>query len=231
MNTFMGAGGLGTAIGDFEEEDKLDAGVFRGGGLRGASSGAGPIASFGRLPEEAEANVAPNWGSAWKKAAIEYYDKAASLMFEGEHFSYRQNFMDLDPVYKDNFGDPLLRLTLDWTDHERRQAAMATRIQDGLIRVLGAKRGGELRGVGKHYSVVYYQSSHVQGGAMMAAAPEAGVINPFMQHWGVPNLFVLGGSAFPQNGSGNPTLTLLALTYRAADAFVERYIKRPGLLV
>jgi gluconate 2-dehydrogenase alpha chain len=231
MNTFMGAGGLGTAIGDFEEEDKLDAGVFRGGGLRGASSGAGPIASFGRLPEEAEANVAPNWGSAWKKAAIECYDKAASLMFEGEHFSYRQNFMDLDPVYKDNFGDPLLRLTLDWTDHERRQAAMATRIQDGLIRVLGAKRGGELRGVGKHYSVVYYQSSHVQGGAMMAAAPEAGVINPFMQHWGVPNLFVLGGSAFPQNGSGNPTLTLLALTYRAADAFVERYIKRPGLLV
>ncbi len=108
---------------------------------------------------------------------------------------------------------------------------MATRVQDDLIRALGAKRGGELRGVGKHYSVVYYQSSHVQGGAMMSASPDSGVISPYLQHWRVPNLFVLGGSAFPQNGSGNPTLTLLALTYRAADAFVDRYIKKPGLLL
>jgi gluconate 2-dehydrogenase alpha chain len=227
MNTFMGAGGLGTAIGDFEEDEKLEPGVFRGGELRGASTGAGPIASFGRLPVgEDEAR----WGSEWKKAALHWYDKAGSLMFEAEHFSYRENFMDLDPVYKDKFGDPLLRLTLDWTDHERRQAAFGARIQDGLIAAMGAKPGAVLRGVGKHYSVVYYQSSHVQGGAIMGASPANSVVNPWLQHWSVPNLWVLGGSAFPQNGSGNPTLTLLALTYRAADAFVDRYVKKPGLL-
>jgi gluconate 2-dehydrogenase alpha chain len=28
--------------------------------------------------------------------------------------------MDLDPVYKDRFGDPLLRLTIDWNDNERK---------------------------------------------------------------------------------------------------------------
>jgi gluconate 2-dehydrogenase alpha chain len=46
----------------------------------------------------------------------------------------------------------------------------------------------------------------------------------------MPNLFVLGGSAFPQNPSGNPTLTILAQTLRTADAVVEKYVKRPGLL-
>jgi choline dehydrogenase-like flavoprotein len=41
----------------------------------------------------------------------------------------------------------------------------------------------------------------------------------------------LGGSAFPQQGSANPTPTILALTSRTADAVVSRYLKRPELLV
>ena len=40
--------------------------------------------------------------------------------------SYRQNYLDLDPTYTDKYGDPLIRLTLDWTDHERAQGAMLT---------------------------------------------------------------------------------------------------------
>jgi gluconate 2-dehydrogenase alpha chain len=99
-----------------------------------------------------------------------------------------------------------------------------------LIAAMGAKPGGVLRGVGKRYSVVYYQSSHVQGGVIMSASREQGVVNPWLQHWSMPNLWVLGGSAFPQNGSGNPTLTLLALTYRAAEALLDRYLPKPGPL-
>jgi gluconate 2-dehydrogenase alpha chain len=56
------------------------------------------------------------------------------------------------------------------------------------------------------------------------------VINPYLQHWQTSNLFVLGASAFPQNGAGNPTATLLALVYRTADAIVTRYLKAPAML-
>jgi gluconate 2-dehydrogenase alpha chain len=63
----------------------------------------------------------------------------------------------------------------------------------------------------------------------MGASPESSVVNPWLQHWKVPNLWVVGGSAFPQNES-NPTLTLIALTFRAADALVDRYLKHPGAL-
>jgi gluconate 2-dehydrogenase alpha chain len=54
--------------------------------------------------------------------------------------------------------------------------------------------------------------------------------NPYLQHWQVSNLFVLGASAFPQNASANPPPTIVALTYRTADAIVNRYVKNPGAL-
>jgi gluconate 2-dehydrogenase alpha chain len=64
----------------------------------------------------------------------------------------------------------------------------------------------------------------------MGATPERAVVNPYGQHWQLPNLFVLGASCFPQNASANPTPTVLALTSRTADAVVDRYLKKPGAL-
>jgi gluconate 2-dehydrogenase alpha chain len=77
------------------------------------------------------------------------------------------------------------------------------------------------------YDVTRYQSTHVQGGTIMAPDPACGVANPSLQHWQLPNLFVLGASTFPNTGSANPTPTILALTYRTADALVDRYLKKP----
>ena len=64
----------------------------------------------------------------------------------------------------------------------------------------------------------------------MGASPENSVLNPWLQHWQTSNVFALGASSFPQNPSGNPTLTVLAQTLRTADALVDRYFKRPGSL-
>jgi gluconate 2-dehydrogenase alpha chain len=64
----------------------------------------------------------------------------------------------------------------------------------------------------------------------MGSSPDSSVLNPWLQHWEIPNLWVPGGSAFPQNGSGNPTLTILAITLRAADGIIDRYLKNPGRL-
>ena len=87
-----------------------------------------------------------------------------------------------------------------------------------------------LRRVGARYTTVEYQSSHVSGGAIAGASPDSSVVNPWMQHWNVPNLWVVGSSGFPQNSSGNPTVTILAMAYRAADAMVSRYFKHAGAL-
>jgi gluconate 2-dehydrogenase alpha chain len=65
----------------------------------------------------------------------------------------------------------------------------------------------------------------------MGTDPKTSAINRYLQNWDVSNLFVLGASAYPQNTGYNPTLTLGALAYWAADAIRNRYLKNPGPLV
>lgn len=228
LNTFMGSGGLGFGIDDFDGGKAFNAaaGLLRGGTMRVQTSGEGPVTGFGRIPAGV---TTATWGSEWKKAALAWNDKSAQVVFEGSHFPYRQNCMDLDPTYTDKFGDPLIRLTLDWTDHERAQTDMAIRVSSELARTMGAKVG-DVRGVGARYSVTYYQSTHVQGGTIMGTSPDRSVVNTWSQHWQMPNLWITGGSTFPQSGSGNPTLTILAMAFRAADALIDKYLKHPGAL-
>ncbi len=133
-------------------------------------------------------------------------------------------------TYKDKFGDPLLRFTLDFTEHEHKQRDFASLTAVRIARAMGAKYDENRPSAGK-YNAVGYQSSHVQGGTPMGASPETSVVNPYLQHWDMPNLWVLGRSDFPQNGSQNPTLTIVALTTRAADAMITRYLKHPGQLL
>jgi gluconate 2-dehydrogenase alpha chain len=227
LNRFMGSGAAGICIGDLDgdvfDHDKVP--FLRGGTLMALSLGYRPIANFGVVP----GTVKAWWGSEWKKAAVHYYDRTGSITFSGEHLTYKGNYMDLDPTYKDHVGDPLLRLTLDWRDNERQMTQFAVTKAVEIAKAMGATEVNAFEGLGR-YDTRRYQSTHVQGGAIMGASPERSVVNPHLQHWQMSNLFVLGGSSFPQNFSANPTLTILAQTYRTADAIVERYLKSPGLL-
>jgi gluconate 2-dehydrogenase alpha chain len=230
LNGFMGAGGLGYGISDFDGKEGVEGfpGVLRGGNIRLMSTGEGPIASFGAVPP---GEVKSDWGSEWKKAALAWHDRSANINSEAEHLAYRQNYLDLDPSYTDKYGDPLMRLTLDWTDHERAQGAMLGKIQTKLAKAMNGRPGPTNSRLLERYTITQYQSTHVNGGAIMGTSPENSVVNPWLQHWKARNLWVVGGSAFPQNGSGNPTLTILALTLRMADGLIDRYMKHPGELI
>ena len=92
--------------------------------------------------------------------------------------------MDLDPQYTDKMGDPLLRFTLDWTEHEHRQRVYAAEIQMKIAKAMGVKFD-ETRPVNSKYNVVQYQTTHIQGGAVMGTAPENSVVNTNLQHWNV----------------------------------------------
>jgi gluconate 2-dehydrogenase alpha chain len=82
-----------------------------------------------------------------------------------------------------------------------------------------------------HYDISPYQTTHTTGGAIMGANPKTSAVNRFLQSWDVPNVFVAGASAFPQNAGYNPMGTVAALTYHCADAIVSDYVKSPGPLV
>ena len=230
LNAFMGAGELGARISDFDGDIGLSGdedGLLRVGMIALSSNGDQPIGSFGNMPKGASKS---NWGSEWKKSSLEWRDRSASIGLSGEHLSYRQHYMDLDPTYTDKFGDPLLRFTLDWTDHEFKQREFATKIQARIAREMGAKFD-DAPPPRAPYNTIYYQSTHIQGGAVMGTSPENSVVNRYLQHWNMPNLFVVGASAFPQNAAQNPTLTALALTYMSSEAIIDRYFKHPEQLI
>jgi len=228
LNRFMGSGASGIHISDFDGDvfDHSALPFLRGGSLYAPSYGARPIASFGAVPP----SVKSRWGSEWKKAATQYYDRNGIIIFSAEHLAYRGNCMDLDPTYKDHFGDALLRLTLDWRDNERKMADFGIAKGVELARAMGATEVASFPGL-RHYDATRYQSTHIQGGTIMGTSPERSVVNPYGQHWQLSNLFVLGASCFPQNASANPTPTVLAVTYHTADAVVDRYLKKPAPLV
>ena len=63
---------------------------------------------------------------------------------------------------------------------------------------------------------------HEVGGASMGSDRATSVTNGFGQTWDVTNLFITDGAPFASNADKNPTLTIMALAWRAADHIVER---------
>jgi gluconate 2-dehydrogenase alpha chain len=227
LNRFMGAGGVGIRMSDFDGDvfDHSNLGFLRGGVLGATMQGTQPISTFGVLPNSMKAR----WGSEWKKASIDYFDRTVSITFAGEQIPYKDHFYDLDPVYKDRAGDPLLRLTQNWRENEKKMAEFVTGKAVEIAHAMDVKEVSAFPGY-RDYDVTRYQSTHVQGGTIMSTSPDRGTVSTYLQHWQIPNLIVLGASTFPNSGSANPTPTILAFTYRTADALVDRYFKNPQML-
>lgn len=225
FNRFMGGGGIGMAIDEFNGDnfDHTGLGFIGGAYLSVVSMGATPIRAH---PVPAGT---PSWGSAWKAAVARYYDRSFPIASQGGCQSYRTRYLDLDPTYRDAFGLPLLRMTFDWHEQEQRLSRYTTAKAAQIAHAMGASRVDEhpLRG---RYSIVPYQSTHNTGGAIMGDDPATSAVNRYLQSWDVPNVFVVGSSAFPQNGANNPTATIGALACWTADAIRETYLRRPGLM-
>ncbi len=223
LKVFAGAGADSIVIDDFNGDhfDHSGLGFLHGGSISASSSGARPIQTN---PGGAA------WGSAWKRAASDAYNHSVSIGAQVSSLPFRENHLDLDPTYRDAYGLPLLRMTFDYRGSESKRSQFLSGITTKILTEMGAKNVVG-RGIPDHYSIVPYQSTHNQGGAIMGADPSTSVVNPFMQHHQVSNLFVVGASSFPHNSGFNPTGTVGAVTYRLADAIVKRYIKSPGSLM
>jgi choline dehydrogenase-like flavoprotein len=62
---------------------------------------------------------------------------------------------------------------------------------------------------------------HEHGTCRMGKNPKTSVLNSFNQMHEVGNVFVVDGSAFPNSSEKNPTLSIVALSWRATDFLAE----------
>ena len=76
--------------------------------------------------------------------------------------SQRQNYCDLDPTYKDAWGQPVLRITFDFPPNDLKMAAYVTAKAVEIGKAMGAKQvvGNPRKGP---YTVTQYQTTrHVE---------------------------------------------------------------------
>ena len=227
FNRFMGAGGLGTVMADFQGDNFDHSGLgFIGGGLIGcAQTGAGPLTSQPVPPGT------PPWGSRWKAAVAHYYNRSFTITSLHDHQSYRGNYLDLDPNYRDIYGLPLLRVTFDHMPNEHRASSYVASIHEKIATAMKPSRYAIAK-LPQHFDAgAGYGVVHQVGGAMAGSSPGDSVVNKYQQSWDVPNLFVIGASAFPQIPAFNPTGQVGAMAYYTADAIKTQYIKKPGPLI
>ncbi|MFG6668750.1 GMC family oxidoreductase [Halomonas sp. HNIBRBA4712] len=230
LNPFMNTGALATQIDDFNGDnfDHTGLGFIGGAGIQALSNAGLPIGLSSELPEGAK-----QWGSSWKRSFQHAYQNWAMIQGQGTSHSHRDQFLDLDPTYKDRHGNPLLRMTYDYNLNDQRSGAfIRDRCRDIAEQIEGVRHIRAVSFAENHYSpYTGFDSSHTTGGAVMGLDPNTSVLNRYQQHWDAHNLFVLGASSFPNNAGYNPTVTLGALTIWTARAIIDDYLQNPGPLV
>ena len=227
-NNFIGAGGTGVAVDDYNA-DNFDHGPL---GFVGGSpvwcnpAGIKPISGF-PLP-----TGSPKWGADWKKVMKSTANNWVSFDCHGANMVYRDNYLDLDPTYKDAFGQPLLRFTFSWKDNDIKMSRYVTDKMTSVAKAMNPQSiSVGVMNYGEHFDFRPYQTTHWAGGVPMGTDPKTSVLNRYLQSWDVHNVFAVGSGVFPVGIGYNPTGLATALAYWSAKAIREQYIKNPRPLV
>jgi choline dehydrogenase-like flavoprotein len=204
LNEYKGAI-AGRIIHDFYEHDPAR-GFYGGGGID-ARFPYNPIGfALGILPKDV-----PTWGREYARALGDYY--AHTVRFTGHLTSVPQaaNSVTLDPEHKDSKGRPGLSLTYeDHADDKKTQHWFQGKTR-ALMEAAGAEKIWDLPILPSDGSV------HLLGTARMGNDPRDSVVDRYHRAHDVPNLFVCDGSSLVTSGRGQPTMTIQALAFRAAE--------------
>jgi gluconate 2-dehydrogenase alpha chain len=227
-NAFMGIGGGGVVIDDFNgnQLNNQEAGFIGGGIIAARQPGMGPLRGI-PLPKHA-----PQWGSGWKQAVSEHFRHTAYFEVQASCMAYPDRYLDLDPTYSDAFGQPLLRITFNWHDNETKASRHLTEKAIALAKALDTVAiSADAKEIGAKYDANRYQTSHNNGGAIIGDDPGESALNRYLQSWSVHNVFAIGANAFPQTSAYNPTGLLGALAFWSTSAILKDYVRSPGPLV
>lgn len=188
-------------------KEKETNGFIRGYGYQGGSS---PSFQMG----------APGFGAAYKNAVRNGY-WGINISLWGECLARKENFVEIDRSRVDAWGIPVLRISADWSDNEKKMWHDGREQAAEMLKAAGAT---EVRLTGQ-YSIPGF-CIHEIGTARMGNDPKTSVLNKYAQAHDVENIFVTDGAAWVSSGCQNPTLTMMAITVRACDYILREYLKK-----
>ena len=205
LNDYKGAQ-VSRIIHEFYESDEKR-GFYGGGGIDSRPLwSATPIfhALMGMPPD------VPSWGKAFKDEIAHNFTRQMSIVGSTTSLALDRNNITLDPANTDQWGRPSMRLT--YRDHDD-DLAMAKFLQDRAMELFDAA------GATKSWRHPIHPTDggeHLLGTCRMGNDPSTSVVDRYHRSHDVPNLFICDGSSFVTSGRGQPTMTIMALAFRAA---------------
>lgn len=167
-----------------------------------------------------------SYGAKFKEDVRRYYGSFVWFDGRGEMIPNEKSYCEIDARAKDKWDIPVLRFHWQWSQHEQRQAAHMQRTFADIIHAMGGRTVGPVETDGAKAIAPGGSIIHEVGGAIMGSDPKNSVTDRWCQTWDVPNLFVTDGAVFASNADKNPTLTIMALAWRASDHILERMRRR-----
>ena len=166
------------------------------------------------------------YGRKLKQDMRRYYGSMISLVGRGEMIPNENSYCEIDPQAKDRWGIPTLRFHWQWSEHETRQALHMQKTFAQIIAAMGGRVTSKLATDGRKAIAPGGSIIHEVGGAVMGTTRKNSVVNQWGQSWDVKNLFLTDGAPFASNADKNPTLTIMALAWRAADYMLASMKRR-----
>lgn len=166
------------------------------------------------------------FGRKLKEDARRYYGSFQGIGAQGAMPANDDCYCELDPKVKDKWGLPVLRFHWKWSDYELKQVAHQQEMLSAVLESMGGRFSRKpytddpLKAIKQGGQII-----HEVGGAIMGADSARSVTNEWSQTWDVPNLVMADGATFPGTADKNPTLTIMALAWRAADHLVDEMKK------
>jgi choline dehydrogenase-like flavoprotein len=157
----------------------------------------------------------PRWGAGYKQALARNFTRNMVLAASATSLPMASNNITLDPELKDRFGRPALRVT--YHDHPD-DLSMATFLQDRSVEILEAAGAAK---VWREPVVPETVGAHLLGTCRMGDDPQRSVVDRYHRSHEVPNLFICDGSSMVTSGRGQPTMTIMALAFRAGHHIAE----------
>ncbi len=168
------------------------------------------------------------FGKALRDYIADRVTRQALLHFECEQLPEADNRVTIDPKYVDALGNPRPVIHYDASPYMRKSFEAARTVSEQIFAANGIEDYTEYKPTDNDYvtwqgkGYTFNGAGHIVGTHRMGNDPKTSVVKPSQQCWDHPNLYLVGCGNMPTLGTSNPTLTMTALTFMAAENILKQ---------
>jgi choline dehydrogenase-like flavoprotein len=163
------------------------------------------------------------FGKPLRKHLNETVARQLLLHFECEQLPLPENRVMIDPQYTDQLGNfrPVIQYNVN--DYTRAAMATAKQISDQIFARIGIQDYSKYNPTDTDYVIydgvgyTFWGAGHLVGTHRMGFTRQDSVVNREQRSWDHENLFMVGCGNMATIGTSNPTLTMAALSFWAAE--------------